>query len=113
MNSRPRGSIWGTKISKRKAFKGLGDPSTWQSEQEDLEARLSARPIANSKPTKVFNLSGRTLNALQKAGINPLRTLFMTDRLLLKVAGIGDRSVAEIRKKVKRKKKRRAPRTRR
>jgi len=41
----------GKKISKRQAYKGLGDPSTWEKEKEVLMKEFRARPKKSKKDT--------------------------------------------------------------
>ena len=96
-------SVFGRKISKAEALRGLGDPKTWRKESEALDQEFRARRVEiTPKIIKLntFGFSPRVLKALSKVGINPSHARNLPDLALRKVAGIGEASLKEIRRKL-------------
>jgi DNA-directed RNA polymerase alpha subunit len=93
-------SILGRKITRAEALEGLGDPATWEAEDKALEHDFHARPINIETRGKTYKLRPRIVHALRDAGISLAQTRSMSDMMLRKVAGIGNSSLNEIRKKV-------------
>jgi len=53
MKSSARDSLGGREISRRAAFRGLGNPDTWEKDAARLEAQFSARPKAAKKKVRL------------------------------------------------------------
>jgi len=95
-------SILGRGISKAEALKGLGNPKTWEQENAALQQEFRSLVQTASKIVNLntFGFSSRILKALSKVGISPPETRKMPDVSLRKVAGIGEASLKEIRRKL-------------
>jgi DNA-directed RNA polymerase alpha subunit len=95
-------SILGRKISRAEALRDLGDPTTWQKETDALTKEFQASPYRESRivDLQTYGLPVRVITALGKVHINPAQTRRMADNTLRKVAGIGEASLRQIRRKV-------------
>lgn len=54
--------------------------------------------IADNKPIEILELSGRSHNALRRAGIDTVGELYWAykNNILVRVRGLGNRSISEI-----------------
>jgi len=100
MTRKRRNGISGRKVTRTQALKGLGDPASWKAEATALEGKFRAKPTSGAPKIRTFELSPRILRSLNRIKVLPDQTRLMTDDTLLKVAGIGTRSLSEIRNKV-------------
>src|SRR5438046_644331 len=97
MTRKKRTEISGRKVTRTQALKGLGDPACWKAEAVALERKFRAKPASGAPKIRTFELSPRILSSLNRVKVLPDQTPLMTDDTLLKVAGIGTRSLSEIR----------------